>query len=543
MVGLVSSGGATPPGRLLTNVDGLQIASEIRDYIAVIMTGSEVVIYVDANKRGLPALIGLEQWLKRRPKDYRSVRVEPVAYDEVHELREKFGDQEADTISMERTAIEVLRLAYTLNASDMHILQHHNNEVVVHFRIDGDLIPSEHRFSPDDASRLLQAYYTMADDGSKKGSYSTSDFDDAAIVKNLTRYDLDTYYSAIRLHWGVTILGPELQARFTPRVTTFRNLEKIGFAPAVLRDLRAIIHAPGGGLFISGPTGSGKTRTWATCIDDFCLQHPYRHVVTVEDPVEAQLLKASQHQVNEKDDELRARKYLKLLRAVVREDFDLLGVGECRDSQGACAFMNGLILGRVGLTSIHSPSATLIVDKLLGWGIDSAALRNPTIIAGLMGVRLVRTLCSHCRIPIDEALDSAGAQHLHDSVNRLQRHANQAFTLRKMPVPDVRQGYRRNATGCRHCRRPATSGIRTVGGTTGRIQVAELIRCDIPYLDHAAAGRFEEAERYLRTALGVPSLFEDAILRVAAGEICPLDAEAAIGEFPVPASHRLSIAS
>jgi general secretion pathway protein E len=528
---------ASPPSapRLLNDCEEVEIAPAIRDYVAIVSEGDVVTIHVDQERRGNPAVGSLRRFFERREDRYPRVEVVGVPFDEIGRVVAKYGIRETDTVSLERQAIDILRIAAKVDASDLHVKQLHNGMAIVQFRVDGDIVPAGIQMSRDEGRSLCTAFFTMADASGKKGSYAESSSQAAAIIGNLPRYGLEAWFSALRLQFNSAALGPELAARLQPLGQTARALDRLGLSATQVDDLVAMVHAPHGALLISGPTGSGKSGTVAALVDHYTGRHPEKRALTIEDPVEIKLAGASQYSINEQDHEKRPKRLTAMLRDMLRSDFDLIMLQECRDPASAAAFLEVSITGRLGLSTIHTPTPSMIVQRLRGWGIDDATLRDPGTIVGLVGVRLCKVLCPHCKIPLEEALAGGGeaAEELARALDRMQVHSSWAFGLRRQDPPNLRSGFTRRGSGCGYCRQESV--IRRPGGTAGRSQLAEVIPTDAVLLDHLVSGRFEAAQRYLRQTLGVPSLFEDAIGRVARGMLCPLDAEAVLGYFPVPA--------
>jgi type II secretory ATPase GspE/PulE/Tfp pilus assembly ATPase PilB-like protein len=268
-------------------------------------------------------------------------------------------------------------------------------------------------------------------------------------------------------------------------------------------------------------------------VDYYTDTYPTRCARTVEDPVEVRLKRASQQAVNEPDPNKLAQRFAAMIREILRSDPDLVMVQECRDAESATASIEGAITGRVLVSTVHTTTPAKIIRRLLGWGIDPSRLSDPSEIIGLIGVRLVKRLCS-CKLHIPSVLEAGnGHQALWQSVNRLQQHANLAFPARGDSPPTIAVCYTRNPNGCPRCHDP-DARIKRPPGTQGRTQIAEIIRTDADLLDHLVSGRFREAEQYLRTTLRIASLYDEAIERVRRGELCPLDAESVLGHFPTP---------
>lgn len=518
--------------RLLTADDGLPIPADIVDHVAVKDMGGRIDIFVSETRAGSPAVLGLASWFARRLREWGAAAIHIVTYEAVqqHLGRDKGAGA---TVSMERLALDLIRVALDIGASDMQLRQEPTGAGVIRYRVDGDYINSDFQFSGRESEELCRVFFTISDGNSRSGSYSPDTSFDAAIVDNLKALGLADVCSAIRLHGAAAARGPTIWARFTPQFAKLPTIASLDLSAWHREVLLSSLDNPSGAILIGAPPGAGKTRTLGTLMEYFTGENPEKSAVAVEDPVETLLTAVTQMQVSAKDPDLRERELLQKLRDVVRSDPDLLMFGEVRDEQSARAFLKAAIVGRVSLSTLHTNSAAGIIDRFREWGIGPKTLKNPTTLAVLMATRLVKTLCPHCRIPIREAAGmTLKREPLHARVARMHRYAKESFALRATPLPTIQDGYVRNTDGCSRCRRPDTYGIKRPAGVTGRTLLAEVIPCDATYLHHAAEGSFDVAERYLRTSLKAPSIFDDAYGRIAAGQISPIDAEAAVGRFP-----------
>jgi len=182
---------------------------------------------------------------------------------------------------------------------------------------------------------------------------------------------------------GVLRLLGSLSDQAIPR------LSGLGFADSTRQALRRAILSPNGILLVCGPTGSGKTTTLYGCLNE--INRPDLNVVTIEDPVEYRLPGANQHQVNAPI----GLTFAGILRGILRQDPDVILVGEIRDAETARIATEAALTGHLVMTSLHTNNSLQAVTRLLELGVE-AHLVAPTLM-GVLSQRLVRRLCSACK--------------------------------------------------------------------------------------------------------------------------------------------------
>ena len=161
-------------------------------------------------------------------------------------------------------------------------------------------------------------------------------------------------------------------------------------APHDERKIRRFIDLPHGMIVITGPTGSGKTTTLATMLS--VLNTPFRKILTIEDPVEYEIAGVNQSQVKPAI----GLTFAAALRAFVRQDPDVIMVGEIRDAETASIAIHAALTGHLVLTTLHTETAVAAVPRLLDLGVEGFLLRST--LRGVIGQRLVRVLCDRCKI-------------------------------------------------------------------------------------------------------------------------------------------------
>jgi general secretion pathway protein E len=292
--------------------------------------------------------------------------------------------------------------------------------------------------------------------------------------------------------------GEGVVLRILDRTAVKLDLAALGFAPAIERELAQLVGEPHGIVLVTGPTGSGKTTTLYAALRR--LVRPGINVLSVEDPVEYYLDGVAQIQVQRKI----GLDFPAVLRSVLRQDPDVIMIGEIRDGETAAIANQAALTGHFVLATLHTNSAAAALPRLIDMGLEPYLLAST--IRGVLSQRLVRTLCRFCCRP-DEAMDAASRTYL----ERLAASAGSAFSPR-----DVRQ-----AVGCARC-----NGT----GFAGRIAIAELLTVDDEFrravLERADASRLERIAR----SRGVAPLMQAGLARVVAGETTPAELFRVLGE-------------
>jgi type II secretory ATPase GspE/PulE/Tfp pilus assembly ATPase PilB-like protein len=197
-----------------------------------------------------------------------------------------------------------------------------------------------------------------------------------------------------------TIAGEKLVVRLLDMQAQVPGLAALGMGPAMLARYRQVIHAAHGFIIVCGPTGSGKTTTLYASLSERNLAS--QHVCTVEDPVEVQMAGVAQVQVNPKA----GLTFASALRAFLRQDPNVIMLGEMRDAESAGVAMSAALSGQLVMTTLHASDAPRAIERLVEFG-----LHRTTLAAGLSAIvsqRLVRRLCPQCRLKGCARCDGAG---------------------------------------------------------------------------------------------------------------------------------------
>jgi general secretion pathway protein E len=272
--------------------------------------------------------------------------------------------------------------AVEAGASDIHF-EPYEDEFKVRYRIDGvlsDVDSPPKQFQPAILSRLkLMAKLNISERRLPQ---------DGRIKLKIRDQEVDFRVSTVP-----TLFGESLVMRILNRETLLLDLEKLGFPPRILDQYVRLASQPYGMILVTGPTGSGKTSTlYATLAR---LNSPENKVITLEDPVEYQLRGVNQIQVKPGI----GLTFASGLRAIVRQDPDIILVGEIRDRETADTAIQSALTGHLLFSTLHTNDAPGAISRLLDMGVESFLLSSTLL--GVLAQRLVRIICPHCKHEVD----------------------------------------------------------------------------------------------------------------------------------------------
>ncbi|WP_082992477.1 GspE/PulE family protein [Erythrobacter sp. QSSC1-22B] len=380
---------------------------------------------------------------------------------------------EVDDLLDNRDDSPVIRLINALllqaikeGASDIHI-ETQERRLIVRFRIDGvlrDMIEPKRALAPLLVSRIkVMARLDIAEKRTPQ---------DGRVTLRIGGHDVDVRVSTIPTQHGERVV-----MRLLDRGSVELDLTTLGMNARNSELLDRLLKRPNGIIFVSGPTGSGKTTTLYAALTR--LNDRNCNIMTVEDPIEYELEGIAQTQVNHRTEMSFARG----LRAILRQDPDVIMVGEIRDGETAQVAVRASMTGHLVISTLHTNSAIGSITRLIDIGVERYLLA-PMVI-GLLAQRLVRKLCQHCRDrrPAGEA-DVA-----------LLEGAIEAGETIWFPV------------GCEHCHGD---------GYRGRTGIHEVIPVDrtLEALIHDGASEAVLTEQARRLS---PSLLDDGVLKIREG--------------------------
>jgi general secretion pathway protein E len=371
-------------------------------------------------------------------------------------------------------AAPIIRLVNSLifqaakdGASDIHI-EPFERASSIRFRIDGvmsEVLAPPRRLQAPIVSRIkVMARMNIAEKRLPQ---------DGGIRTRVAGRELD-----IRVSTVPTAFGERVVLRLLDRSATLLGLEESGIAGDNLTALRRLIHQSHGIVLVTGPTGSGKTTTLYAALSE--INSADKNIITIEDPVEYQLRGIGQIQVNPKIE----LSFASGLRSVLRQDPDVIMVGEIRDAETARIAVQAALTGHLVFSTLHTNDSFSAITRLLDMGIEPFLVSSSVI--GIVAQRLVRRLCPHCSLPADPRDPTMAELGL---TTRLESA--------RLPGP-----------GCEACR---NSGYR------GRLAIAEILLID----DDLRAGIMERTDAATlasrATARGMKTMREDGATKVRAG--------------------------
>jgi general secretion pathway protein E len=279
-----------------------------------------------------------------------------------------------------RAVNDLLEKAVELRASDIHI-EPFQTGLVVRTRVDGLLRPVA---APPGV--LPQAVISRIKIIANLNIAERRLPQDGAARLRVGRADIDIRVAIMPMQHGESAV-----IRILPKDRNLLVVDKLGFSASDEVKLRRLLKLPHGMIVVTGPTGSGKTTTLATVLS--ILNEPGRKILTIEDPVEYDLPGVNQAQVKPAI----GLTFAAALRSFVRQDPDVIMVGEIRDNETAHVAIHAALTGHLVLTTLHTESAAAAVPRLLDLGVEGYLLRST--LRAVVAQRLVRQLCERCKTP------------------------------------------------------------------------------------------------------------------------------------------------
>ncbi|HEU5272443.1 MAG TPA: ATPase, T2SS/T4P/T4SS family [Xanthobacteraceae bacterium] len=277
-----------------------------------------------------------------------------------------------------RAVNDMLEKAVELRASDIHI-EPFRTGLVVRMRVDGLL-----RAVPVPAGVLPQAIISRVKILAGLNIAERRLPQDGAARIRVARSEID-----VRVAIMPTQHGESAVMRLLPKERSLLVVEKLGFSAADQATLNELLALPHGMIVVTGPTGSGKTTTLATVLS--ILNEPTRKILTIEDPVEYEIQGVNQTQAKPAI----GLTFANALRAFVRQDPDVIMVGEIRDPETAQIAIHAALTGHLVLTTLHTETAAAAVPRLLDLGVEGFLLKST--LRAVIAQRLVRQLCDRCK--------------------------------------------------------------------------------------------------------------------------------------------------
>jgi len=394
------------------------------------------------------------------------------------EMMEKaLNSMEAD-ISVEEAATRapvirfvdlLLRQAVKSRASDIHV-EPRERSMTIRMRIDGvlqDMVPPPRKMQAAIATRIK--ILSRMDIAERRLPQ------DGRFKIKATGRDIDVRVSVIP-----TIYGEKVVMRILDSAAVNHNLDQLGFDPDLLGELKVMLSQPHGIIIVTGPTGSGKSTTLYSALN--YLRDPRKNITTVEDPVEYRLDGINQIQV--KPDI--GLDFAESLRAILRQDPDIILIGEIRDKETIEIAIKASLTGHLVLSTFHTNDAPSAISRMVYMGVESYLLASTVNM--IIAQRLVRRVCEQCKEPVEVSPEI---------VKRLN------ITPERAPNPVFYHG-----RGCPKC---------SESGYLGRLPIFEFLVMDREIRDAVSSGVSEAKIRAMSRERGYQGLLGSGVDRLLDG--------------------------
>lgn len=365
---------------------------------------------------------------------------------------------------------QLIQRSMDLGASDIHV-ESVDGGLRLRYRIDGVLQDAPAQIDERLAAAVISRVKLLANLNIAERRLPQ----DGRIMMRVKGHELDLRVSSLP-----TVHGECVVMRVLDRQSVRLDIADMGFSPNVLKHYLGLLSRPHGVLLLTGPTGSGKTTTLYASLSN--LDSETLKIITVEDPVEYQLEGINQIPVQSQIDLTFAR----ALRSILRQDPDIIMIGEMRDTETAQIAVQASLTGHLVLSTLHTNTAAGAITRLEDMGVERFLIT--AAVNGVLAQRLVRVLCKHCKRPSE-----LGPKQL-KQLGLTAEEATDATIFE--PV------------GCDHCKQT---------GFAGRTAIHELFVLDPAIqkaiLDGADANQLRDQAR----DLGMETLFEDGMRKVRSG--------------------------
>lgn len=288
------------------------------------------------------------------------------------------SNDEVDNAPIVLLVNKIIEQAVNERASDIHI-EALEDSVRVRFRIDG-VMQEMMRYEKE----LLSAIVARVKIISGMNISEKRVPQDGRMTQRFDRMEYDIRVSSLP-----TVFGEKIVMRLASKSALTRDKSELGFPELEMKRFDELVHKPHGIILVTGPTGSGKSTTLYTVLSE--LNEGSVNIITVEDPVEADVDGINQVQVNEKA----GLTFASALRSILRQDPDIIMIGEIRDEETAGIAVKAAITGHLVVSTLHTNSAASTITRLADMGVEPYLVADSTV--GIIAQRLVRRLCPKCK--------------------------------------------------------------------------------------------------------------------------------------------------
>ena len=408
----------------------------------------------------------IEQWYSNTDID-KAIR--EFAKNEIqNEIEEISGDEDVNSAPVVRLVHNILESAVRKKASDIHI-EYDGDYMRIRFRIDGILV--EHMKT---SAKAYKAVISRIKIMAKLNISEKRLPQDGRIYLAVDNKPVD-----FRVSTMPTSKDEKVVMRVLDKSSFMVSKEKLGFSEESIKIYDNLLSKPYGLILVVGPTGSGKTTTLYSMLNQ--LNDIEKNILTIEDPVEYELQGINQSQINYKA----GLDFASALRAFLRQDPDIIMVGEIRDHDTAEIAIRASLTGHLVLSTLHANTAIGAISRLSDMGMDSFLITSSLV--GVVAQRLVRKICPHCKVPYEASIGDKKA---------LNYDINKPLTLYK-------------GEGCDKCNKT---------GYKGRLGIYEMIQVTKPIRDLIDQGAKEDEIFKKANEIGMKDMRQDASIKVINGQ-------------------------
>ena len=342
----------------------------------VLSTRSQIEYQIDKLYGATKAMAAAEQYRKEREKDKAKLS----------DASEAERQDDVDNSPIVQLVRSILEQGVRRRASDIHI-EAMEYEVRVRYRIDGVLVKVA-TYDIDFLSAIVARIKIIGgmDIAEKRKPQ------DGRIAMTVDRREYDVRVSILP-----TVYGEKIVMRLTSKENLTRDKKNLGFSEEELEKFDRILKNPHGIILVTGPTGSGKSTTLYTALSELNTEDV--NIITVEDPVEANMEGINQVHVNEKA----GLTFAAALRSILRQDPDIIMIGEIRDGETAGIAVKAAITGHLVVSTLHTNGTASTITRLADMGIEPYMIGDSLV--GVIAQRLVRRLCPDCKRPVQATED------------------------------------------------------------------------------------------------------------------------------------------
>ena len=385
------------------------------DTLKVAMSDPSDLLAIDdmemtSNLRVKPMIATKSEISKMMSQIYESVEDSSEVFESLDYYKSENEEPELDELKKMVEDAPIVRLtnmiinqALQKRASDIHI-EPQENIVRIRYRVDGVL--REHMTAPKyTQAALVSRIKIIADLDITKRRIPQ----DGRISMNVRGLKIDMRVSTLP-----TVNGEKVVIRLLTKDESLINIENLGFSDHNLRRFENLITQPHGIILVTGPTGSGKSTTLIAALNE--LNDVEKNIVTIEDPVEYQLAGINQVHAKEKV----GLSFANTLRSILRQDPDIIMVGEIRDEETAEIAVRAALTGHLVLSTLHTNDSVSSVTRLVDMGIPPYLVASTVI--GSMAQRLVRRLCNNCKEPYEAGIEEREFMNLEEGTTLYKPH-------------------------------------------------------------------------------------------------------------------------